>query len=94
MHPLSPNINVPTTNNLNTNINNNINPTENHNQTKSDMHTHTTQDKNNSIKPVTLPYLQDDLIRKYRSDNNDRIFNMHDLKLEDNIQDMNHKMHD
>lgn len=54
-----------------------------------------TSNPNNSFRPVTLPYLNNELAKKYRNpDNTDLMFYMDDMKLEDNVHDMNHKMND
>lgn len=61
--------------------------------TKSDHNTINSNEKGNE--PVVLPYLNDDLIKKYRNgDTSNNVFDIFDLKLEDTVYDMKPKMVD
>ena len=64
--------------------------------TKSDQYTTmNSNDKPNEHQPVILPYLNDDLIRKYRTDATlTTSIDIFDLKLEDTVSDMKPKMVD
>lgn len=60
---------------------------------KSDHNTINSNEKGNE--PVVLPYLNDDLIKKYRNgDTSNNVFDIFDLKLEDTVYDMKPKMVD
>jgi len=63
------------------------------NMTKSDQNTTmNSNDKPNEHQPVILPYLNDDLIRKYRTDATlTTSIDIFDLKLEDTVSDMKPK---